>query len=107
MKQPLRIACLSLLLAGFVTGCATGRHGQTSSPVWNLSEDDHLVLTTNHVPRSTYALQIYIVSAGDSVARIAQRFHTSIARIEAFNPDLNPKRLKIGMKLLVAEHAVE
>jgi LysM domain len=107
LKPSLRIAALSLSLAWFATGCATDRHEQTFAPVWSLSEDDRLFSTTNIVSCSSYELQIYVICAGDSVAKIAKQFHTSMADIMAFNPGLNPRNLKIGKKLLVAEHEVK
>jgi len=47
------------------------------------------------------APQIYVIQAGDTVAKIARQFGISIADLEAMNPDLNPTRIKIGQEVKV------
>lgn len=43
----------------------------------------------------------YIVQDGDSLYKIAERFGSSVARIEYANPDLNPASIRIGQPLRV------
>ena len=107
LKPPLQIACLSLSLVWFVTGCVTERGEQTIFPVWNLSGDGQLISNTNVVSGATYELHVYIVRRGDTLAMIARRFHVSLTSIEAFNPGLDPRHLYVGMKLLLAERGVK
>lgn len=46
----------------------------------------------------------YIVSAGDTLGAIANRFHTSISQLEAWNPIIkNPNLIQVGWKLKVSE----
>jgi len=41
----------------------------------------------------------YIIQAGDTFGRIAQRFNTTIPAIEAANPGVDPRRLQIGQRI--------
>ena len=41
----------------------------------------------------------YIIQAGDTFGRIAGRFNTTIAAIEAANPGVDPRRLQIGQRI--------
>ena len=43
----------------------------------------------------------YTVQAGDSLAKIATRFNTTIQRIQALNNLANPRVLSVGQKLVV------
>lgn len=43
----------------------------------------------------------YIVAPGDSLTKIAKKFATSVDRIEAENPGLNAKSMKIGQKIKI------
>jgi LysM repeat protein len=98
---------LALLVAFFMTGCATSHDEQTSAPVWNLSGDDHLISTTNAVPGSACELQVYIICMGDTLVKIAHRFHTSAKQLLMLNPDMKPTRLRVGQKLLVVEQEIK
>jgi LysM repeat protein len=43
----------------------------------------------------------YIVAPGDSLTKIAKKFATSVDRIEAENPGLNAKSMKVGQKVKI------
>jgi LysM repeat protein len=43
----------------------------------------------------------YTVEAGDTLARIADRFGTSVQRIQALNDLADPRALRIGAKLVI------
>ncbi len=43
----------------------------------------------------------YTIRAGDTLSAIAARFNTSVARLLALNPGLNPSRLQVGAQILV------
>lgn len=43
----------------------------------------------------------YIVQAGDTLGAIAKRFHTTIAALQSINHIRDPKKLRIGQKLIV------
>jgi len=66
----------------FMVGCAADREAKNQ----NIQND---------------APKIYVIQAGDTVAKIARQFGVSIADLEAMNPDLNPTRIKIGQKVKV------
>jgi LysM repeat protein len=43
----------------------------------------------------------YTVAAGDTLVKIAQRFNTSVERIQAFNNLADPRALRVGTKLVI------
>jgi LysM repeat protein len=43
----------------------------------------------------------YTVAAGDTLGKIAQKYNTSVERIEAFNNLADPRALRIGAKLII------
>ena len=98
MRYPLGVVSVALS-ALLMAGCATDRGAQTES----LRTDTSLLSATNAVPGSIYEVRVYVIAAGDTVARIARKFQISIRALEAINPGLNSKRLKIGQKVRVYE----
>jgi LysM repeat protein len=60
--------------------------------------------TTKPIQASAKVLEAnYTIAAGDTLVRIAQRFNTTVERIQAFNAsDLaDPRALRIGTKLVI------
>ena len=43
----------------------------------------------------------YTIAAGDTLIKIAQRFNTTVERIQAFNNLSDPRALRIGTKLVI------
>jgi len=43
----------------------------------------------------------YTIAAGDTLVKIAQRFNTSVERVQAFNNLADPRILRIGGKLVI------
>jgi len=43
----------------------------------------------------------YVVVAGDTLAKIAKKTQVTLKALEAANPDVNPKRLKVKQKLVI------
>lgn len=62
-----------------------------------------LTLTTQSTRVSTQpaapSTQTYIVKSGDTLSGIAARFHTSLAKVEALNPKVDPSALQSGQHL--------
>lgn len=58
---------------------------------------------TRPIQSSATVLQAnYTIVAGDTLVKIAQRFNTTVERIQAFNPNLaDPRALRIGAQLVV------
>ena len=54
-----------------------------------------------YIPEQKLPSRSYRVRRGDLLWRIAQRFNTTIPRIVASNPGLNPNRLQIGQILAI------
>jgi len=86
-----------------MTGCATEREARTQG----IRADASLLSITNEVPGSTYEVHVYVIQAGDTVAKIARQFQISISDFRAINPDLNPTRIKIGQEVRVYEKKKE
>lgn len=43
----------------------------------------------------------YVVEKGQTLSAIAEGFHTTVAKILAFNPGLRPNMLRVGQKILI------
>jgi LysM repeat protein len=48
-------------------------------------------------PNGTY----HTIRPGDFLGRVAHQYHTTVAAIEALNPGLDPKHVKLGQKVRV------
>lgn len=46
----------------------------------------------------------YVIKKGDNLYRISRRLHVPQKQIEQLNPNLHPKRLRIGQKINVPKH---
>jgi LysM repeat protein len=58
--------------------------------------------TTRPIHSSMKVLQPdYTIAQGDTLLRIAQRFNTSVERIQAFNNLSDPRALRIGAQLII------
>jgi hypothetical protein len=89
---------LGILIGLLAAGCATHR---TSEPRLALLSE------TNAEPGSTYDLTVYIVAKGDSLARIAKQFRTTIREILNLNPNMDRPRLAIGQAIRVYQRRRE
>lgn len=52
-----------------------------------------------YIPDHSLSIRYYQISAGDTLWKIANLYHTSIASILSANPGINPNRLSIGQRL--------
>jgi len=50
---------------------------------------------------STQPTKTHVVQSGDSFYTIAQKYNTTIARIQQLNPNLDPANLKPGVEVVV------
>jgi LysM repeat protein len=59
--------------------------------------------TPSSVPTPTPAptYRTYRIQSGDTLATIAQRFHTTVSALSALNHITDPRRLHIGQVLLI------
>ena len=55
------------------------------------------------VPHQTIRITVHHVRAGDSLATIAARYHTTVASLQSLNPNVNPQAIRPGQALRVAE----
>jgi LysM repeat protein len=51
--------------------------------------------------KSTSVTKKYVVKSGDSWSSIAARFNTSVADLQALNPDLSTTTLTVGIRIVV------
>jgi peptidoglycan DL-endopeptidase LytF len=47
------------------------------------------------------AARLHIVSSGDTLGGIAERYDTTVARLQALNPTAEPQALRVGQELRV------
>ena len=95
---------LNIVILGFslaLVGCVTNHDDNEQALKFRLG--DYLLSTTNASPGETYELKVYVVAAGDTASKIANRFQISISDFLAINPGLQPYRLKIGQTVRVYE----
>ncbi|MGZ8938405.1 MAG: LysM peptidoglycan-binding domain-containing protein, partial [Limisphaerales bacterium] len=100
--------CAVLTAFVFVTmlvGCAH-RRGVTTSELDGRAFSRVLLSDTNAAPGSVHAVKIYVVQAGDTLTRIANRFGISVKELRGLNRELNGPRISIGQQIRVAEERV-
>jgi hypothetical protein len=47
------------------------------------------------------AAKLHIVSSGDTLGAIAERYDTTVARLRELNPTVDPRALRVGQELRV------
>jgi N-acetylmuramoyl-L-alanine amidase len=47
------------------------------------------------------AAKLHIVSSGDTLGGIAERYDTTVERLQAWNPRVDPQALRVGQELRV------
>jgi LysM repeat protein len=57
--------------------------------------------TVTAPPGSLDADGAYVIKSGDSFAKIAPQFGVTVAEIVAANPGVDPRRLKVGQKIII------
>ena len=86
-------------LPGQVTTSSLGQSSTSSGTPATLggtSDSPHEIQRTVRVLEPNYT-----IAAGDTLARIAARFNTSVERIQALNKLTDPRALRIGAKLVI------
>ena len=87
------------MAALFLGGCATNYSDGGQS--LKLQLGDCFQSDTNVMLGSTYELGIYVITRGDTLAKIAKQFHISLGKLESINPGLKPNRLRVGQIIMV------
>lgn len=95
------------LLALLAAGCASDRDAQLKDQTQSIRRGAFLLSVTNAEPGSTYEAGVYVIARGDTLAKIAQKFHVSIQDLRAVNPGLDPTRLVVGQKVRIYERRIK
>jgi peptidoglycan endopeptidase LytF len=91
------IAVVNCSLA--LIGCASDSNA--------LKKSDELMFSmTNSTPSSVYEIRVYVIGAGDTASKIANKFQISLKDFEAMNPDLKLNRLYIGQIVKIYEKQI-
>ena len=100
-------ACFVFIL--LVAGCVTQK--KVTATAWPSTPDEHRRALAHAVPTnvpfgSVYEMRVYIVQAGDTLAKILRQFHLTAEELASLNgynsPDLaNLRHLRVGQRLLV------
>lgn len=86
---------LAVVLAIMMMGCAhTSR--ETGAQVRKES-------LATAAPGEIYLVKVYVIQKGDTLSKIAGRFHTTVAELRARNPEVQPNKLQIGQRITVGE----
>jgi LysM repeat protein len=94
------IAFLAAITIGALVvraGLHQGRH-HASPPTTTTTAAKH---KKHHAHRHTSHLKTYTVVSGDTLASIAVKTKTSVARLEQLNPGIDPTALRVGEKIRV------
>jgi len=98
------LTCFAFML--LATGCAT--QSLTTSSFYPTDPSERRQLLARSIPAdathgSTYEVRVYIVTRGDTVAKISEQFRLTSDQLTALNPGVNWLRLKIGQRIVVYE----
>ena len=89
------------------TATATARPATVTATASSTATPRPATATATRVPatatpvRDASGTTRYTIRSGDTLSAIAARFNTSVARLLALNPGLNPSRLQVGAQILV------
>jgi LysM repeat protein len=100
-----------IILTGFTfvllaTGCAT--QSPTTLSFYPADPSERRQFLARSIPAdasrgSTYEVRVYIVTRGDTMAKISEQFRLTSDQLTALNPGMNWLRLKIGQRVVVYE----
>lgn len=54
-----------------------------------------------HRPRAKRTVAKHIVSSGDTLGGIAERYDTTVERLQELNPQVEPQALRVGQELRI------
>jgi len=105
---PILVALVALLLAALILfllpgflGLGSPQAGASPTPVAQSSGGPLGSLVPTQIPEATQ--QIYVARSGDTMSRIANKFHVPLATlVEANKTNIpNPDKLKIGDQVII------
>ncbi len=89
------VVALVLALGGF--GCA---HSEKTDKLYNSAP---LLVTAEPELGSVYELSVYVITGGDTLSNIAERFRVTREELQTLNPGMRPNALRIGQRIRLHE----
>jgi LysM repeat protein len=89
---------VALLLAATIAALALRPSGADDEPTTKAKEPPRVQQRTG-VKRA--AAKLHVVSAGDTLGGIAERYDTTVERLQGLNPQVDPQALRVGQELRV------
>ena len=107
MRVPHSPITAAALLALLTVSCASHHEAQLQHQTKSIQRGHYLLAATNDAPGSFYELGVYVITAGDTLGKVAQKFHVSEDDITAINPGMGPFQLTIGQRIRMYERRRE
>jgi LysM repeat protein len=94
------VAFLAAITIGALVVRAGFQHGKhhTETPTTTVTSKRKHTHRHAHQPHRG---QTYTIQSGDTLASIASKAGTTVARLEQLNPGINPTALRVGQKIRV------
>src|SRR5216117_2923308 len=90
---------VTVFLALLEVGCGTERDSQLRQQTQFIRRGEYLLSVTNAELGSTFDVGVYVITKGDTVAKIAAKFQISTSDLMAINPGLDAFRLLVGQRI--------
>jgi LysM repeat protein len=108
-RQLAHVAAPAVFLLGVTVAVLLVRSGLEGHPAQTITTGTAAHSTTGtagtttggQTTTSTAAARYYTVEKGDTYGSIAAKENTTVADLEALNPDVNPTTLQVGQRIRV------
>jgi LysM repeat protein len=88
-------------LSGGDGGTTVGALPPTTSTTTAATTTPKLVLTGTTTATTTAAGQYYVIQSGDTLGSVAAKYNTTVEKVMALNPGVDPTSLHIGQRIRV------
>jgi LysM repeat protein len=92
------LAAITIGALAVRAGLEQGGHRHTNTPTTTATSKTKKKQRNGH---SNQPVHTYTVRSGDTLAGIAAKTGTSVARLEQLNPGIDPSALRVGQKIRV------
>jgi LysM repeat protein len=76
--------------------------GSSDSTVSTLTSSSRSTTTTSVRTTTRPRRRFYTIQSGDTLATVATNFGTTVEKLLALNPEIDPRSLRVGQKIRVA-----